>query len=945
MIWWTVAFFVASLVINRVLRPKPILEEERPDGTGDITFPTATEGRVIPLIWGTVLIEGPNVTWYDNVTSRAITASDVIMGYQFFASMQFALCRGPGVVPLDVIIDDEPGMKRAYVPGTHFFSVAPFNTRSITNQLRNPQVSMQGSFYEGDSTQPVDAILAANQTNPTAHRGTCHCVLDGLMGTSPQLMKWAFMVERTPNGLNLTAPQNEPSDGTINPMNVLYEIMTDTEWGLSISASAVDIPNFVTAAETLKDEGNGFAMLLDREMPAARLLDEVVRQIDGSLWFDRGQGEWRMTLIRDDYNPGVLLELDETNIVDLAEFTRQTWAETTNQVRVKFKDQQNEYAESYALAQDMGNRLIQGENVSSEVTFPGVRSRTLANTLAWRELRTLSYPLSRLTIKINRDAYTLRPGSLFKFSWARLGISGVVYRVGRFNPGKLGASVIAVSAVEDIFNTGVGSFEDPPGTEWTDPISPVVAVTSPNTLAFEAPGQMVKQSLDTSINPRVWSGALDPGGGTDTLDAYTKLTGGSYVRDHSQLDFVRAGTLKTAIPQYATTAARPDAVTPVEVTYNSPSDLSELIVQGSSLNVDSLAQIIKINDEFIGYETAADLTTYLKITKLYRGLFNSPQQAHSISDRVWFVGQRDTAVLTFLATPSSASSMLLQLRSVGIAEETTEGGTPVETVTLDHIYKQPLPLRDLVLNSVYADVTDVSLDGAYTTETGRAGEDAKAILLNATPRSWRVDAVTSDHALAATIPAYADDSPVVEYVATLDPAGTPVPLSAITAGDPADPEVVVPRNDIIIAAGVNANIPGDMQVTVTPKHTPPEYGVQLTGADLDHDFTVASSILADDLTHGGLTSTVAGTAVDYGEVGDYDFDIHDILASSGILEANVDSGGWNPVITAGNTTGTLTTAGSPPFSVELRFTGLPPNGDTFFDITGPTEVGHGVLMV
>lgn len=62
MIWWYVAAFFVALVVAVALAPKP--QSQPPAGLGDIKAPTAEEGREIAVLFGTRLMEGPNVVWY-----------------------------------------------------------------------------------------------------------------------------------------------------------------------------------------------------------------------------------------------------------------------------------------------------------------------------------------------------------------------------------------------------------------------------------------------------------------------------------------------------------------------------------------------------------------------------------------------------------------------------------------------------------------------------------------------------------------------------------------------------------------------------------------------------------------------------------------------------------------------------------------------------------------
>lgn len=58
-------FIVASM-------PKP--KSQPPVELSNINVPTAEEGRAIPVVFGTRVIEGPNVVWYGDFKSKEIKA-------------------------------------------------------------------------------------------------------------------------------------------------------------------------------------------------------------------------------------------------------------------------------------------------------------------------------------------------------------------------------------------------------------------------------------------------------------------------------------------------------------------------------------------------------------------------------------------------------------------------------------------------------------------------------------------------------------------------------------------------------------------------------------------------------------------------------------------------------------------------------------------------------
>lgn len=62
--------FVATIALSLILRPK--MPDTQAPATGDLQFPTAESGSPITVVFGTVLIKGPNIVWYGDLGYKAI---------------------------------------------------------------------------------------------------------------------------------------------------------------------------------------------------------------------------------------------------------------------------------------------------------------------------------------------------------------------------------------------------------------------------------------------------------------------------------------------------------------------------------------------------------------------------------------------------------------------------------------------------------------------------------------------------------------------------------------------------------------------------------------------------------------------------------------------------------------------------------------------------------
>ncbi|MCC6007210.1 MAG: hypothetical protein JJU40_06000 [Rhodobacteraceae bacterium] len=63
---------LARAAIPYALSPRPRVETPRAAGLDDLSLPTAEEGRPIPVVFGTVLITGPNVVWVGDLRVEPI---------------------------------------------------------------------------------------------------------------------------------------------------------------------------------------------------------------------------------------------------------------------------------------------------------------------------------------------------------------------------------------------------------------------------------------------------------------------------------------------------------------------------------------------------------------------------------------------------------------------------------------------------------------------------------------------------------------------------------------------------------------------------------------------------------------------------------------------------------------------------------------------------------
>jgi hypothetical protein len=659
--WIAFLQYIAVFLISELLRPKPDIENAKPASLGDFQFPTADEGRAVPIVWGTVRLNGPNIGWFGDLRTKAIkkkvktgmfSSKNVIVGYRYFLGIDFMLCRGDMSTGTP---DLSNGIRKIWVQDELLRSGGSW-VNDGTISFDQPQFfggkdegGIVGTMrvYPGSTGQVKSSYMTnLGEIVPTklpAYRGTAHVVLEGMeVGNSANIPPWAFEVRRIPNGLNLTLTNALVSGHGANPANVIYEILTNAEWGLGITN--IDVADFQASAAVLASEGNSYGRILDRGILAKEILSEIQQQIDGFIVQDPVSKQWKLKLVRESDYPSPLSLVpvfNEANTRDV-EFTRGSWADTTNQVKVQFTDRNKEYKTTFAVAQDMANKIIQnGDNVTTTLNMPGIQDRTVANRFAWQELRTLSYPLAKGKIRANREHISLLPGDLARLIWPPYDID-IYIRITRIQLGSDSANEIIYDYSEDIFRQELPSFSDPTDTLWvaTDQgaVNPSAARVFPLPLGFSEDPTKQQYGLLVSRGNGLQA----------TYDIFYR----EYTSDPAEVrtDFI---ALAEDVSPYTPTAllsgpievneSSPNSFINQSITIDTGSDIDELDIAASVNDLDSdftvvtPPNLILVDDEIMFYESITDLGGgAYTLNNVHRGMLDTAVAPHDDNSIVWF---------------------------------------------------------------------------------------------------------------------------------------------------------------------------------------------------------------------------------------------------------------------------------------------------------------------
>jgi hypothetical protein len=529
-----------------------------------------------------------------------------IAGYTYYLGLHFGLSHGP----VDEFLEIRAGDRTAFLG-----SVTSSGTILINapNLFGGPQ--KEGGIYGnfdimmGDATQGANAYLTAVQGQPQpGYRGILTGVFNGsgsigtlLTGFSqsgqigannPYPKPWSFRFRRALKGWSGGAPWNPStcavtlSSGVVgmNPAHIVYEVLTNPDWGMGYPPSALDLTVFTASATQLFNEGMGLCLLWNRQDTIDSFLQTIMNYTAGVLVTSPVTGLFQFKLIRGGYDVSTLPVFTQSDVVELTEKDDSTLTGAVNELWVKYYDPLAKQEQSIAL-QALGSIQSQGVVVTDTRTYTGIATQDLAARVCQRDLQATTVPLKRLTGKFKRSAYLLTPGDVFVFSFPAAGIDQMVMRVGEVDTGTLLDGSITLSIMQDIYSLPSDTYIAPQTSGWIPPNNhPVAPVLFQ---AYEADFRTVYKVLGAStantLPPLVgYDGVLvaRPDSLCQSYALATEVGGAAFFAAQQTEQFSPAGKIAVSIGAFDTTMT---LNTLIDISH-APLPCAALIVDGGGAN-------------------------------------------------------------------------------------------------------------------------------------------------------------------------------------------------------------------------------------------------------------------------------------------------------------------------------------------------------------------------
>jgi hypothetical protein len=428
-------------------------------------------------------------------------SSKITIGYRYYMGLHMGLNYGE----VDEITHIEIGGREAWQGSI---------TSNTTITIDKPDLfggdesegGIQGTLdvMFGAPDQPVNSKIAAMLGRAvSAYRKRTTLFFDGMVCALSKVPKqWAIRRNRRLKGWDggVWYPEKAAINlpGGIKAMNgahIIYEALTNRDWGDKKPRAKLDDAAFRTAADICYTEGLGLCMEYFKQSPIKQFIDEVQSHIGANVFQSRTTGLWTIRLVRAPADINALtLFTPTTGLLGIDDDDNAAPVVAVNEIIVIYTDPLRKKDVSIRVPNAAGNRGAGGA-ISETVTYSGIPTAELAARLGQRDLRA-KYSAKKFKVRLDRRGYKIEPGGLFRISDPARGIANLVLRAGKIDDGTIDNGVIRIDAVLDVFGLPANSWMKPQPPRYVPPnLNPLPVVMR---TVSEATYRDLARSLDDS---------------------------------------------------------------------------------------------------------------------------------------------------------------------------------------------------------------------------------------------------------------------------------------------------------------------------------------------------------------------------------------------------------------------------------------------------------------
>ena len=290
---------------------------------------------------------------------------------------------------------------------------------------------------------------------------------------NPYLKTISARVRRPSEGLNPSIAMIRVKDSSegipqyaSNAAHIVFEAMTNTDFGMGEHYSMFDIASFEQCAQVLYDEKMGLNILWTRQSKIEDFVKIILDHIQGAVFVNPANGKHTMKLLRGDYAVDSLKTVSPDN-AKLTNYKTKIWGDISNEVTVTWTNPETGKEETVTV-QDLAGIAAQGGITSASRNYHGIADQQTAIKTGERDLAAIAYPLASCDAEVSREFWKSVVHDCVVLNWPRHGITSAVFRVVEIANGAT-SRTIKLSLMEDVFSLDKSEYGEVVESEWLNP--------------------------------------------------------------------------------------------------------------------------------------------------------------------------------------------------------------------------------------------------------------------------------------------------------------------------------------------------------------------------------------------------------------------------------------------------------------------------------------------
>lgn len=396
------------------------------------------------------------------------------VGYSYYMDLHMGVGRGPVDELMEIEVGGRTAWKGSITENKEFIIDKP---KLFGGSKAEGGIDGVCQAYFGEPDQVLEeSIYRRFLPRPQpGFRGVFTLHYWGMVSQmTPYIKSWRFKVRRILKGwdgpvwyaekakIEMEGYDDEGNPHIIhamNPAHILYECLTNRDWGRGLPRDMILESEWRKVADALYDEGFGMCIVWRRQDTLESFIQMILNHIMGVLYVDKFTGKFKLKVLRKDFDEDSLPVYSfDSGLLKIDEATNGAISGLMNECVVKWFNPLNGQ-ENLVRAQNLALIQTSGGIKSDTYTYQGVPTAKLATVIAERDLRITSTNVRRFTLTCDRRAWRIQPGDVFKIRDPETrGLESVIVRVADTEESKQTDGQIRIICVQDTFTFDLNTF-------------------------------------------------------------------------------------------------------------------------------------------------------------------------------------------------------------------------------------------------------------------------------------------------------------------------------------------------------------------------------------------------------------------------------------------------------------------------------------------------------